>query len=403
MSSRTGTHGIELFAYDAVGNRKTYERKQQGETLVSEAYRYDTQSNRLLEVTRGSEARALGYDAVGNTVRDQGFDGKARVLAYGADNRLKSVDGGVTYWHNAEGQRVIARDDKGLRHFVYDVQDRLVAEAEADGTVVREYFYLDRVPVAMLDVADDRLYFVHGDHLGTPKQVTDAEGNVVWTGEALAFGATRVEGEVRLDFRFPGQVEDGATGYFYNYFRDYDASVGRYLQSDPIGLAAGINTFAYVAGNPVIRVDETGLLWYGAHFSISYSAARDSGYSVGSSLRFAWNVMMVDFGTQGTDPSFTRYHFMIGENSNAVQAHSNAMDLVNNVTGEFSLADRAHALQDSAAPWHVDHGWTASTPFFEKVYHVFKDVFPGSAVKQDAYQKTKKLLGAKCVEMMGAN
>ena len=102
--------------------------------------------------------------------------------------------------------------------------------------MVREYFYLDRVPVAMLDVANDRLYFVHGDHLGTPERVTDAYGNVVWTGEALAFGATKVEGEVRLDFRVPGQLEDRTTGYFYNYFRDYDSSVGRYLQRDPIGL-----------------------------------------------------------------------------------------------------------------------------------------------------------------------
>lgn len=259
VSSRNGTDGVELFAYDAVGNRKTYERVEQGETVVAEAYRYDTQSNRLLEVTRGSQARVLGYDAVGNTVKDQGFEGKARVLDYGVDNRLKSVDDGVTYWHNAEGQRVIARGDKGLKHLVYDVQDRLVAEANADGAVVREYYYLDRVPVAMLDVANDQLYFVHGDHLGTPKLVTGSDGSVVWSGEALAFGGTKVDGSVGLDFRFPGQVEDGATGYFYNYFRDYDATVGRYLQSDPIGLAAGVNTYGYVLENPLGSVDEFGL------------------------------------------------------------------------------------------------------------------------------------------------
>jgi RHS repeat-associated protein len=133
-----------------------------------------------------------------------------------------------------------------LKHFVYDVQDRLVAEANADGAVVREYFYLDRVPVAMLDVANDRLYFVHGDHLGAPKLVTDAAGDVVWNGEALAFGGTKVSGSVGMDFRFPGQVEDGATGYFYNYFRDYDASVGRYLQSDPIGLMAAFRMLARI-------------------------------------------------------------------------------------------------------------------------------------------------------------
>jgi RHS repeat-associated protein len=187
--------------------------------------------------------------------------GVTKALVYGADNRLKTVDVGVTYWHNAEGQRVIARNDKGIRHFVYDINDRLIAEADADGRLIREYFYLDRVPVAMRDAANDQLYFVHGDHLGTPKLVTDAAGDVVWSGEALAFGATRVSGPLAMDFRFPGQIEDGVTGYFYNYHRDYDATVGRYLQSDPIGLKAGVNTYGYVSGNPVVRFDSNGLAW----------------------------------------------------------------------------------------------------------------------------------------------
>jgi RHS repeat-associated protein len=113
-------------------------------------------------------------------------------------------------------------------------------------------------------LAGEQLYFYHNDHLGTPQVMTDEDQIVVWVAEYRPFGEVEiVTAKVENNLRFPGQYFDQESGLHYNYYRDYDPSVGRYAESDPIGLDGGLNSYAYVGANPVKWVDPYGLygLW----------------------------------------------------------------------------------------------------------------------------------------------
>lgn len=109
-------------------------------------------------------------------------------------------------------------------------------------------------------LAHNTLSYYHNDHLGTPKMLTAQDGKIVWQADYSPFGKVKVtQAWVDNPIRFPGQYHDQETGLYYNYFRYYDPEIGRYLTSDPIGLAGGINTYAYVSNNPINAVDPTGL------------------------------------------------------------------------------------------------------------------------------------------------
>ncbi len=124
---------------------------------------------------------------------------------------------------------------------------------------------IDDLPALVADaiklVSNDGedLTYVHSDHLGAPQKMTDKDRSVVWDASFLPFGEEdSIIGSAANDNRFPGQRLSSETGLHYNYVPDYDPTTGRYLQSDPIGLAGGINTYGYVSGNPVNYVDPEG-------------------------------------------------------------------------------------------------------------------------------------------------
>ncbi len=97
--------------------------------------------------------------------------------------------------------------------------------------------------------------------------IADQAGNTVWRWDNQEpFGSDLPNDDPGntgtpfvFDLRFPGQYFDRETGLAYNVFRDYDSGIGRYIESDILGLNAGLNTYAYVNGKPLSRIDPFGL------------------------------------------------------------------------------------------------------------------------------------------------
>jgi RHS repeat-associated protein len=111
-----------------------------------------------------------------------------------------------------------------------------------------------------------QLYFIHTDHLNTPRLVANEQGQTVWRWDQQEpFGVNVPDenpaglGAFEFALRFPGQYFDKETNLHYNYFRDYDPNIGRYAASDLIGLKGGLNTYAYVESDPLSYIDPNGL------------------------------------------------------------------------------------------------------------------------------------------------
>lgn len=165
-----------------------------------------------------------------------------------------------SYLYSAFGQRVQKVAGGITTQLLYDRIGHLLEEANGSGAALRDYIWFDDVPVAMVDDtgASPVIYYIHTDQLGTPQKMTDGSANIVRDNVSDPFGNAIATQGMNWDaanwgsfnwavsmlslsnFRFPGQYFDSETGLNQNWNRDYDPTTGRYVQSDPVGLAAGL-------------------------------------------------------------------------------------------------------------------------------------------------------------------
>ncbi|WCM86281.1 RHS repeat domain-containing protein [Acidovorax sp. NCPPB 3576] len=188
-----------------------------------------------------------------------------------------NAQGSTSYTYDNNGLRV--RKSTGLAGgttiFVYDAEGHLLGEYDASGNPIREIVWLGDMPLAVFTPDSayganaaanaPQVYYIHADHLNTPRVVVDRANTVRWRWMSEPFGTTAAESSPagQTDFvfnlRFPGQYYDVESGIHQNWNRDYVPGLGRYAQSDPIGLNGGLNTYGYVGGSPILYVDPMGL------------------------------------------------------------------------------------------------------------------------------------------------
>jgi RHS repeat-associated protein len=284
----------ETFTLDAVGNRTEHSR-------VLGDWHYDA-NNRLNDKGLLLDAVSYDYDEAGNLIRKTEI-GQVRQYGYDIQNRLIEVRDGsgnliARYGYDLFDRRIWKeqyRDRSGnvlaqaRRSYYLYADEGLIAESRQDITLdANESVSASAEPAiasqygprpdaefttGLLFVktqnsnGDDTFAYYHHDHLETPIQATDKQGNVVWSAQYNVFGRATIttpatspdRPTISSELRLPGQIEDEETGLHYNWHRYYEPGVGRYVTADPIGLAGGVNTYAYVGGgNPVNWIDPSG-------------------------------------------------------------------------------------------------------------------------------------------------
>ena len=279
--TRIGAAGIwsQDFSYADESGQTIQSSIRSAGATQSVAYRYD-QRRRLIGIgSAGPNARSVGfaYDSGNNLIglggaRSEGYaiekgtnrrlgafhfnpdgslsDEGLRHFEWDHDGRLKSISQDqrllARYAYNALGERtrktVYERGHEISTRFVYE-QEKLIAEVDDRGRVVKQYVWLGDQPVAMID--GDRVLGIVADQVYAPRALVDSQQRFVST------SITNLRGS--------HQYWDAESGLFYNGRRYLNPETGRYLSVDPLGVAGGSNPYAFASNDRIANVDLIGL------------------------------------------------------------------------------------------------------------------------------------------------
>ena len=434
----------------AVGAIHTLDELRTGAGAINVGYRYDgfgalRAESSIIPAARTSLEKAsapppsLGSverDAQGRTTSDGTYS-----YAYTANGQIDHVDQGgqrvAAYRYNSQRQRV-SKTAQGRTTYYLWSQGKLVAEidgndgnaenaenAENDANdastdrrqvVSAQYLYLSdegrAAPIAKLESATAqgnrtgkaRLLYVQGDHRGAPTTMTDERRSVVWQARPDAWGfinAADARADPRtqqavMNLRLPGQYFDAETGLHDNWHRSYDArpgsaNKGRYLTPDPLGYPDGPDPYRYAGGDPINRLDATGLYEEDIHYYMTFFLALVAGVDYDNARTIALAAQYIDDNPQ-TRPvekfslfklkvpnlssvlwnqeQLLRYHFVLADHdsgSTDTAFRNNDVNIVNS-----SPSAQLQRLLDASNNAPNDCG---RYQFFGEYLHAFEDTF----------------------------
>ena len=226
--------------------RQLYARTNLPPTLTSATY---NDANRLTQ--RG--AATLTYDEAGNLTSDG-----ANTYRWNARNQLASISGTVSasFQYDAFGRRISKTINSSTTSYLYDGMDAV--QEQASGIVVANML-VGRVDEVFRRTDSAGEHHLLSDGLGSTLALTDAAGAVQTQYTYDAFGNTTTSGAANSNSsQYTGRENDG-TGLYFNRTRYYSPTLQRFISEDPIGIAGGINLYAYVENDPINSTDPNGL------------------------------------------------------------------------------------------------------------------------------------------------
>jgi RHS repeat-associated protein len=267
--------GLEQFVYDPAGDLL-----QRG----NREFQYGA-PGRLTQ----TDGVRLIYDASGNLIEKRRGGSTIR-YSYDTDNRLIAIEtpegGRIEFVYDAFGRRIAKKSKEGEVGFLWDGE---VLLAEQHEYRLAEYVFDPDSETPWLRFSHESLVAYHTDHLGTPRELTDERGRIVWSADYDVYGRINTLHAADTDnqLRFPGQYEDRETGLYYNFHRYYDPDLGRYLTQDPIGVIGGLAPYQYTR-NPVNWTDPLGLLDEWEIARMGSTSHRGDGRDAHELLQAAW-------------------------------------------------------------------------------------------------------------------